>query len=260
MIGIIGGTGIYEIVEMGEKIDRKIVKTPYGDSPEISVFELHGKEVAFMPRHAQGHTTPPHMIKYHINICALKRMGVERIISTNAVGSLDEKIRPGEFLIPHDFLDFTKTRRSTFYDKNTVHIDITQPYCPELRELLKYSGDVIGKGVYVCTEGPRFETAAEVKMFRNLAGTVVGMTGIPEAILARELEMCYASICTISNYAASISSYKLTIDEVFEILKEKEKALIKLISETISKIPENRNCPCFNALEGAKVEIDADEI
>lgn len=260
MIGIIGGTGIYEIVEMGDKIDKKVIRTPYGDSPEISLFELHGKKVAFMPRHAIGHTTPPHMIKYHTNICALKRMGVERIISTNAVGSLSENIKPGDILIPDDFLDFTKTRKSTFYDNNTVHIDITKPYCPELRELLKDSGEVIDKGVYVCTEGPRFETAAEVKMFGNLGGTVVGMTGIPEAILARELEICYASICTISNYAASISPDKLTVEELFEILEEKEKDLIKLISDTIAKIPEKRNCPCSNALDGAKVEIYMDDI
>jgi len=260
MIGIIGGTGIYEIVEMGEIIDKKVIKTPYGDSPEISIFKLHDKEVAFMPRHAQGHTTPPHMIKYHTNICAFKRLGVDRILSTNAVGSLDENIKPGDILIPHDFLDFTKTRKSTFYDYNTVHIDITNPYCPELRDLLISSGDVIDKGVYVCTEGPRFETAAEVKMFSKLGGTVVGMTGIPEAVLAREVEICYTSICTISNYAASISPDKLTIDEVFEILEKKEKVLIRLISETIAKIPDDRNCPCKNALEGAKVEIDVEDL
>ncbi|MGC9517061.1 MAG: S-methyl-5'-thioadenosine phosphorylase [Methanomicrobiales archaeon] len=260
MIGIIGGTGIYEIVEMGEKIDNKIIKTPFGDSPEISIFELHDREVAFMPRHAMGHTTPPHMIKYHINICAFKRMGVDRILSTNAVGSLNKKITPGEILIPHDFLDFTKTRKNTFYDHNTVHVDITNPYCPEIRDVLIKSGEVIDKGVYVCTEGPRFETAAEVKMFKNLGGTVVGMTGIPEAILARELEMCYSSICTISNFAASISPDKLTIDEVFEILEEKEKVLIKLLSDAISKIPEDRDCSCKNALEGAKVEIGVEDL
>lgn len=260
MIGIIGGTGIYEILEKGTVIKSEVIKTPYGNSPEISIFELHDKEVVFMPRHAKNHTTPPHMIDYHTNICAFKKMGVERILATNAVGSLQEDIGPGEILIPHDFLDFTKNRKKTLYDDLAVHIDVTHPYCPELRDLLISSGKVVGKGVYVCTEGPRFETAAEVEMFKNLGGTVVGMTGIPEAIFARELEICYASICTVSNYAASISPDKLTIDEVFEILEKKEKVLIKLISDTIAKIPENYDCNCKSALNGAKVEISNDDL
>src|SRR5690606_33741494 len=108
---------------------------------------------------------PPHMVNYPSNIWALKKMGVDRIISTNAVGSLDESIKPGDFVVPHDFLDFTKRRKSTFYDDKTVHIDVTEPYCPQLRDVLISSGQVIGEGIYVCTEGPRFETAAEVQMF-----------------------------------------------------------------------------------------------
>lgn len=254
MIGIIGGTGIYEIVEMGDKIETKTLKTPYGQSPEISIFELHGRTVAFMPRHAKGHAYPPHMINYLANVYALKQIGIERILATNAVGSLDELIGPGKFLIPHDFLDFTKMRKNTFYDYKTVHIDITEPYCPHLRDILISSGDVVKKGVYICTEGPRFETTAEVKMFRQIGGTVVGMTGIPEAMLARELEMCYASICIISNYAASISPHKLTVEEVFEILNGKKEDLIQLIYRSIKKMPVERECPCKHALEGAVIE------
>ncbi|MBM4241554.1 MAG: S-methyl-5'-thioadenosine phosphorylase [Euryarchaeota archaeon] len=260
MIGIIGGTGIYEIVEMGDKIETKTIKTPYGKSPEISLFKLHDKDVAFMSRHTAGHAIPPHMINYRANIYAMKEMGVERILSTNAVGSLDESIGPGDFLIPHDFLDFTKTRKNTFYDYKTVHIDITEPYCPELRDILTSSGEVIKEGVYVCTEGPRFETAAEVEMFRKLGGIVLGMTGMPEAVLAREVEICYASICTISNYAASISPDKITIEEVFEVIEKREKDLINLISDTIAKIPKNRPCPCKNALEGAEVEKEIEDL
>lgn len=254
MIGIIGGTGIYEIVEMGEELETTVIETPYGKSPQISVFKLHEREVAFMPRHARGHVNPPHMINYRANVYAMSQMGVERIIATNAVGSLDLEVKPGDFLVPHDFLDFTKVREFTFYDSKTVHIDITEPYCHELRNILISSGKTVPEGVYVCTEGPRFETAAEIKMFKQLGGSVVGMTGIPEAILARELEICYASICMVSNYAASISKEKLTIKEVFDIIDDKKEDLVELIYNTIAEIPAKRECPCKYALAGAEID------
>ena len=253
MIGIIGGTGVYEIVTMGDEIDKRVLKTPYGNSPEISIFQLHGKHVAFMPRHAKGHSNPPHMINYRANIYAMKKLGVERILATNAVGSLERSVNPGDFVIPHDFIDFTKIRKGSFYDDRTVHIDVTEPYCNELRSIIKSSGDVIDGGVYVCTEGPRFETPAEIQMFHMLGGTIVGMTGIPEAVLARELEMCYASICTVSNYAASISPTNLTIDEVFEIMDRKKHDLVKLMDISISKMSEERSCHCMGALKGAEI-------
>jgi len=253
MIGIIGGTGIYEIVSLGDEIDTKVIKTPYGKSPEVSIFKLHGKDVAFMPRHAKGHSNPPHMVNYRANIFAMKELGVERIIATNAVGSLENSVKPGDFMVPHDFIDFTKLRPGTFYDSRTVHVDVTEPYCNDMRKIISSSGDVIENGVYVCTEGPRFETPAEIQMFKLMGGTVVGMTGIPEAVLARELEMCYASICTVSNYAASISPNNLTIDEVFEIMEKKKHDLVSLMDTTISNMAEERVCNCKVALNGAEV-------
>jgi len=183
----------------------------------------------------------------------MKKIGVDRIIATNAVGSLERSVKPGDFLIPHDFIDFTKLRNGTFYDERTVHVDVTEPYCNELRSVISSSGEVLEEGVYVCTEGPRFETPAEIQMFRMLGGTVVGMTGIPEAVLARELEMCYASICTVSNYAASISPTNLTIDEVFEIMDSKKHDLVKLMDTTISKMENKRSCHCKGALKGAEI-------
>ncbi|MDD1774911.1 MAG: S-methyl-5'-thioadenosine phosphorylase [Methanobacterium sp.] len=253
-VGIIGGTGIYEIVELGRGVEKKVLETPYGSSPEISIFKLHDKKVVFMSRHAVGHANPPHMVNYLANIWALKNMGVERVLATNAVGSMTQSIKPGDLLVPHDFLDFTRHRKTTFYDDRVVHVDVTEPYCSQIRDILNSSGKVIGEGVYVCTEGPRFETAAEVQMYRKLGGTVVGMTGLPEAVLAREMEMCYTSICTVSNFAASISPDKLTIDEVFDEVEKKRDVLIDLISDTISKIPAHCNCNCRNALEGAEVK------
>lgn len=253
MIGVIGGTGVYEIVTMGDEIDKKVLKTPYGNSPEVSIFKLHEKEVAFMPRHTKGHSIPPHMVNYRANVYAMKKLGVSRIIATNAVGSLERTVKPGDFVIPHDFIDFTKLRNGTFYDDKTVHIDVTEPYCNDLRKIINSSGRVVDGGVYVCTEGPRFETPAEIQMFRMLGGTVVGMTGIPEAVLARELEMCYASISTVSNYAASISPTNLTIDEVFEIMDRKMHDLLALIDTSISKLTDERSCHCIGALKGAEI-------
>ncbi|MGB8233092.1 MAG: S-methyl-5'-thioadenosine phosphorylase [Methanobacterium sp.] len=253
MIGIIGGTGVYEIVTMGDEIEKKVLKTPYGNSPEVSIFNLHGREVAFMPRHTKGHSIPPHMVNYRANVYAMKKLGVSRIIATNAVGSLERSVKPGDFVIPHDFIDFTKLRNGTFYNDKTVHIDVTEPYCSDLRKKICSSGRVVDGGVYVCTEGPRFETPAEIQMFRMLGGTVVGMTGIPEAVLARELEMCYTSISTVSNYAASISPTNLTIDEVFEIMDSKKHELLELIDTTVSKIGDERSCHCVGALKGAEI-------
>ncbi len=253
MIGIIGGTGVYEIVTMGDEIDKKVLKTPYGNSPEISIFKLHGRNVAFMSRHSKGHSKPPHMVNYRANVYAMKKLGVDRIIATNAVGSLEKEVAPGDFVIPHDFIDFTKLRNGTFYDDRTVHIDVTDPYCNELRKIICSSGKVVDGGIYVCTEGPRFETPAEIQMFRMLGGTIVGMTGLPEAVLARELEMCYASISTVSNYAASISSANLTIDEVFEIMDKKKQDLLTLMDTAISKMESERSCHCIGALKGAEI-------
>ncbi|CDG65537.1 putative S-methyl-5'-thioinosine phosphorylase [Methanobacterium sp. MB1] len=259
MIGIIGGTGVYQIVELGDLKEKKVLDTPFGESPQVSILNFDDHEVAFIPRHSEGHDNPPHMINYRANVYALKMLGVDRIIATNAVGSLDESIKPGDFLLPDDFLDFTRKRPFTFYDEQVVHVDVTQPYCPELTETItqsaqKVKGKLISGGVYVCTEGPRFETPAEIKMFRHIGGTVVGMTGLPEVVLARELEMCYASICLVSNYAASVSPDKITIDEVFEMLEEKKKSLTQLIYNSIMNLPGERNCPCQCALEGAEVD------
>ncbi|BDZ69387.1 S-methyl-5'-thioadenosine phosphorylase [Methanobacterium ferruginis] len=259
MMGIIGGTGVYQIVEMGDLKEKKVLNTPFGESPPISIFMLEDQEVAFLPRHKEGHDHPPHMINYRANVYALKMLGAERIIATNAVGSLDESLKPGEFLIPDDFLDFTRTRPFTFYDDRAVHVDVTQPYCPQMRETIissgeKVDGTVVENGVYVCTEGPRFETPAEIRMYRQMGGSVVGMTGLPEVVLARELEMCYATICMVSNYAASVSPEKVTIDEVFEVVEEKKKELIHLMYNSIVNIPEERDCPCSFALEGAEID------
>ena len=252
MIGIIGGSGVYEITNKADLVTSKTVETEWGDV-EVSILDIFSKKVAFIPRHAQGHSIPPHKINYKANIDALKKVGVTKIIATNSVGSMNEEMPPGSFVVPDDFLDFTQARDNTFFEDSVVHIDVTQPYCPCLADILSQSGDVISGATYVCTEGPRFETPAEIKMFKMLGGDLVGMTGLPEVTLAREREICYNSICIVSNYASGISQSELTIDEVFEILKNKEDDLHRLIYNFIKNVDDALDCSCLHVLDGAEV-------
>jgi 5'-methylthioadenosine phosphorylase len=249
MIGIIGGTGIASILGKGEE---KVIETKYGKAKVL----IDG-DVVLLFRHGAKHNVPPHKINYRANIYALKKLGVERILAINSVGSLKEEIKPGSFVIPNDFIEFTKCRESTFYDEGkVVHIDMTEPYCPELREILKKILENkkydYHEGVYVCTEGPRFETKREIGIFKNW-GDVVGMTGYPEVVLARELEMCYVSLCNVTNYAAGISKNVLTVDEVLETIKAMEDKILKIVDEFIDYDFGERKCICKDALKFAVV-------
>ncbi len=256
MIGIIGGTGIYDPKSVKE-IAVKEVETPYGDAPEIKIVEFNGKQVAFLPRHGKSHAIPPHRVNYRANIYALKEVGVDGIISTNSVGGIGDFLKPGDVMIPHDFLDFTRGRESTFYDDRVVHVDVSSPYCPEIRNaLIRAAGavsKVFSKGVYACTQGPRFETPSEIRMIKTLGGDVVGMTGVPEVVLAREKEICYGSVCIVANFAAGISEEKLTATELTEIVKENEAMVRKIITGAVENVPEHRKCECGRALEGAEI-------
>jgi 5'-methylthioadenosine phosphorylase len=253
---LIGGTGIYDprIFRGGEK---KRVKTPYGGPVELTIGKLEDIEVIFLPRHGKGHALPPHRVNYMANIYALKTLGVERIISTNSVGGINQDFKPGHIAVPHDFIDFTKARAATFYDDEVVHVDVSTPYCNEVRTALieasRDAGEVHDKAVYACTEGPRFETPAEIKMLRSLGCDVVGMTGVPEVTLARELEMCYASICTVTNYAAGMGKEKLTATEVMEIVEGNRERVKEVLTRAVLKLPKERNCLCGDALKGARV-------
>ena len=251
MIGIIGGTGVYEIAQNADSCTEKLVKTDYGDV-EVSILEIFSKKVAFIPRHAKSHSIPPHKVNYRANIDALKKIGVTHIIATNSVGSMNENMPPGSFVIPNDFLDFSQNRAKTFFENEVFHVDVTEPYCPTIRDILDKSGDVILGGPYVCTEGPRFETPAEIKMFQMLGGDLVGMTGLPEVTLAREREMCYNSICIVSNFAAGISENELTVEEVLEIVAQMKGDLLELIYNFIKNVDDSKDCRCRHALGDSK--------
>jgi len=244
-IAIIGGTGLEELFKGFESIN---VGTPYGFSRSILIGKIHNKRIAFLPRHGRKHDVPPHKVNYRANIYALHKLGVERIIATNAVGAINLNFKPGDLVVPHDIVDFTKQRQLTFYDQAPVtHIDFTEPYCPEIRMILIEKARKISivhdRAVYVCTEGPRFETPAEIRMFRILGCDVVGMTGIPEAVLARELGICYATLCFVSNMAAGIAG-KLTQEEVLEASKAVMPKIRKIILEAIGSLPEDKSCQC----------------
>lgn len=251
MIGVIGGTGAESLLDMYPFIETKTVETDYGVSPTISILEVENKQVAYIPRHSKNHSTPPHMINYRANIEALHLIEVTDVFATNSVGSLDINVEPGTLLIPDNFIDFTKNRKSTFYDDEVVHIDCTNPYCEGLRGLLIDGNDVYPEGIYIATEGPRFESGAEIQFYKSIGGKVVGMTGVPEVVLAREKQMCYASICAVTNYAASISPNNLTITEVVDAMKMCEESLIELLTSTIKKTDENRGCDCKKLLNDA---------
>ena len=255
-IGIIGGTGFENLLENARQLR---LGTPYGISPPLHTGKIRGKNVVFLSRHSPNHSIPPHKINYRANIYALHKMGVARILATNAVGAINLNFKPGDIVVPHDFVDFTKLRSVTFYDGDPVtHIDVSQPYCPEIRKLLVETAKRFGFGVWekaviTCTEGPRYETPAEIKMFRRLGCDVVGMTSAPEAVLARELEICYASVCYVSNMAAGIEK-RLTALEVSKASESVFPKIEQILSETIETLPSERNCPCANALKRARLE------
>ncbi|MGI6092630.1 MAG: S-methyl-5'-thioadenosine phosphorylase [Veillonellaceae bacterium] len=255
-IAIIGGTGVYDPNILNNIYQEEIV-TPYGDV-KFKVGEYAGAKVAFIPRHGSAHAIPPHLINYRANIWAMKKVGVKRIIATTAVGSLNLAMKPGDFVLVDQFLDFTKSRVNTFYDggaRGVVHVDLTNPYCPTLRDKIQIAAqkaniNIHSNGTYVCTEGPRFETAAEIKMFAQIGGDLVGMTNVPEAVLAREAEMCYATVSMVTNFGAGISATSLTHSEVVDTMKANTNNIKKLIMTAIEEfsVDIEASCSCHNAL------------
>lgn len=251
---IIGGTGVYD-PKMLTEIKELSIDTPYGNVV-VTSGTYEGQEVAFIARHGKGHSIPPHLINYRANIHALKQIGVENIIATTAVGSLNQAMEPGHFVLVDQFLDFTKSRCQTFFEggkKGVVHVDVTEPYCSRLRSVLAKAAEDLKVpyhqgGTYVCTEGPRFESPAEIKMFAKLGGDLVGMTNVPEVILAREAEMCYATVSMVTNFAAGISPQALTHGEVLETMAQNSENFKKLIMTTLSRL-KSEDCSCRKALQ-----------
>ncbi|MBC8014947.1 MAG: S-methyl-5'-thioadenosine phosphorylase [Sporomusaceae bacterium] len=253
-IGIIGGTGVYDPSMLGN-IRQVETITPYG-TVCYKVGDFADKSIAFIPRHGSKHSIAPHLINYRANIWAMKKIGVRKILTTAAVGSLHLPMKLGDFVLVDQFIDFTKNRVNTFHEggkRGVVHVDLTNPYCISLRDKLLAAAQEIGisihsQGTYVCTEGPRFETPAEIAMFSRLGGHLVGMTNVPEVVLAREAEMCYSTIAMVTNFAAGISQNSLTYGEVVEVMNQNTENLKTLLMNTIKLIDTTADCSCQHAL------------
>jgi len=234
-IGIVGGTGI-ENPDTLKGFETKIIETPYGKAL-CNIGEMSGNMVAFLSRHGVDHSVAPHMINYRANIWALKSLGITEVFATSATGSLNPNMKAGHFVVCDQLMDFTKNRISTFYDnpvRGVAHADFTNPYCETLRQkaiaILKNTDITFHeKGCYVCTDGPRFETAAEVRAYAMLGGDVIGMTNAQEAALAREAELCYTNVAIVTNMGAGISPTPLSHKEVVEAMAKSIKNMEQLI-------------------------------
>lgn len=255
-IGIVGGSGLYSLMENCEDVK---VDTPYGHpSDDVSIGKIHDKRVGFLPRHGRQHQYPPHMIPYRANIWALKSLGAKRIVGPCVVGSLQEWIKPGEFVICDQFVDRTVGRKDTFYDGPvTTHVSVAEPYCPMLRALVTDSCKKLGlpvheSGTVVIIQGPRFSTRSESKWFRSLNWDIVNMTQYPEVVLARELELCYVNISLVTDYDVW-RPQPVSAEEVAKVFKQNVESVKKLVDHVIPVIPEERKCPCSRALEGTRI-------
>lgn len=262
-IGVFGGSGFYSFLD--DVVEVK-VDTPYGSpSDKIALANVKDKRVAFLPRHGKDHRIPPHMINYRANLWAMKELGVTNIIAPTASGSLQPHIKPGDFVVCDQFVDRTYGRKDTFYDGPvTTHISAAEPYCPQLRKLAIEVGKELGitiheRGTVVVIQGPRFSTKAESRWFSRMGWEVINMTQYPEAILARELEICYVNVALITDYDAGLEGNPeitpVTHEAVMKIFNANVDNVKKMLYTMIERIPTERNCSlCPVELKTARME------
>ena len=257
-IGIIGGTGLYD-PKLLKNVEETTLNTPYGaPSDAITVAELKGRRVAFLPRHGKKHTIRPTDVNSRANIFALKKLGVQRILASSTVGSLKEEYKPSDIVFVDQFIDRTTKREQSFYtEKQVCHISVAEPMCPEVRRTLTAVAKDLGisahsTGTYVCIEGPRFSTKAESKMFRSWGADVVGMTLVPECVLAREAELCYATIATVTDYDVW-KDHPVCVDDIVRTMRSNIENVKRIIVEAVARLPKERGCECKSALKRAFV-------
>jgi 5'-methylthioadenosine phosphorylase len=259
-IGVFGGSGFYSLLD--GPIEQLSVQTPFGPpSDSIAVGRMGEARVAFLPRHGAHHRIPPHAINYRANLWAMAQLGVTRVIAPTAAGSLQTNIKPGDFVVCDQFIDRTYAREQTFYDgPRVVHISTAEPYCPELREHSIAVGRELGitvheRGTVVVIQGPRFSTRAESQWFSKQGWEVINMTQYPEAVLARELEMCYVNIALITDYDAGLEGEAgirpVSVSEVVRVLDDNNERVRRLIERLLPRVHGARTCPCSRALEHA---------
>lgn len=249
---IIGGTGIYDAFEDAQSHS---ILTAYGEV-SYDMVKTGDVEIVFLARHGKAHSVPPHGINYRANMMALKMLEVDEVYATCAVGSMNDLLEPGDVVLIKDFMDFTKGRVQTYFEGDqgkVAHVEMTDPYCLALRK--RFADNIMstpinykGEAVYVCTEGPRFETAAEIRMFRHLGGDVVGMTNIPESVLAKELGLCYAAVGIITNWCTGIEGKQIEGHQISEALAKNKAMLTELFVSLLNTPMEVRTCKCDRSL------------
>jgi 5'-methylthioadenosine phosphorylase len=260
VVGVIGGSGLYEMEGL-EEVETVSLTTPFGNpSDSFIVGRLEELKVAFLPRHGKGHRISPSSLNFRANIYAMKLLGVQWIIGVSAVGSMKESIHPGDMVIPNQFIDLTKGRPNTFFSDGIVgHISFADPVCPVLSQVIFQSGKEVGAtvhkdGTYLCIEGPQFSTRAESRLYRTWGVDIIGMTNLPEAKLAREAEICYATIAFATDYDCwHEEAGDVSIGEVLRILVQSSKTAKSAIRNAVKHLPEKRECLCATALKYALI-------
>jgi 5'-methylthioadenosine phosphorylase len=257
-IGVIGGSGLYALLEGATEHE---LSTPYGPpSDRVTIAEVGGRRVAFLPRHGKDHRYPPHKIPYRANLWALRSLGVRQIVAPCAVGGLRPDHGPGTFVVPDQLIDRTSGRVQTYFDEGAVHLSFADPYCPHGRAAVREAAGEVGAvdgGTMVVVEGPRFSTRAESRWYASIGGTIVNMTGHPEAVLARELSLCYTAIALVTDLDAGVEGQRgVTHQEVFEVFGKNVERLRGVLLEAVTRLPAERTCPCASALDGVKLPFD----
>ncbi|EMA51647.1 methylthioadenosine phosphorylase [Halococcus morrhuae DSM 1307] len=266
MIGLIGGSGIYEALDL-DTGHEETVETPFGaPSGSVTVGELDGREIAFLPRHGPNHELSPTEVPYRANVYALKQLGVDRVLATNAVGSLREGLPPQTLVVPDQLFDRTRHRTTSFFgDGMVVHMGFAEPYCPHMTSHLATAAETVDDGAgagsgaeagveeggtYVCIEGPQYSARAESEFYRAQGWDIVGMTAVPEAKLAREAELCYATVAGVTDYDVWKEDSEVSLQEVLDNAAANEERINATIRRAIETMPDERDCDCAHALDG----------
>jgi 5'-methylthioadenosine phosphorylase len=259
-LAVIGGSGLYGLLDRATEL---AVETPYGPPSDLlTIAEVGGRTVAFLPRHGRDHRYPPHRIPYRANLWALRSIGVRQILAPCAVGGLRPDLGPGAFVVPDQLIDRTSGRVQTYYDTGGVHVSFADPYCPAGRTTIveaagRHGVDITDGGAMVVIEGPRFSTRAESKWYASLGAAVVNMTGHPEAVLARELALCYSAIALVTDLDAGVEGgHSVTQEEVFRVFGQNTARLREVLLDAVAALPTERTCPCPHALDGIKLPFE----
>ena len=258
VLGVIGGSGLYQMAGLADRREES-VRTPFGDPSDAYVLgRLGGRDIAFLARHGRGHRLLPTELNFRANVYGFKALGAGRIVSVSAVGSLKEEIRPLDVVLPDQFIDWTRHRTSTFFGGGIVaHVSLADPICPVLHGILYEAAESCGArarrgGTYVCMEGPQFSTRAESNLYRSFQADVIGMTNVQEAKLAREAEICYATLAMVTDYDCwRPETDPVTVEEVVARLKDNAAMAGSILARAVERLPESRACGCASALKNA---------